>query len=492
MKKGVWVNNAFVDSSTGDVLRVLDPATEEVVDEVLAGGVADVDRAVQAAYAAAPDWRRMPAVERAELLREAAERLRTQREELARLLTRETGRTVIKNRGYVEFSADTFAFYAEMGRNERGRVIASPEASQLSLVLHEPHGVVACIVPWNYPLLLLSWKVAPALAAGNTVVIKPATQTPLTTLKLADAFDHFPAGVVNIVAGRGSQVGDPLVTHPRVPMIAFTGSVETGKHIMRLAADRLKRVNLELGGKDAFVICPDADLELAAQAAAWAAFLNAGQVCTSAERIYVDQAVGTDFLDAFLDITENLVIGHGMDERTEITPMIGARERDAVDAQVQQAAQAGGEVVAGGRVPPGFARGFFYEPTVVVGAHQQLALADIVQTETFGPVAPVMQFDSFEDAIALCNDSPYGLGANLFTHDARRVKQFFEEVQAGSIWINDPLVDNVAGPFGGFKSSGIGRELGTEGLEAFREPKHVHWEMEGGRKPWWFPLGGSV
>lgn len=488
MTKGLWIHNAFVDSQTADALEVIDPATEEVIDAVQTAGPADVDRAVRAAHNAFPGWRRMPAVERAALLREVAERLRSRREELAVLLTRETGRTLGKNRGYVDFSADTFGFYAEMSRNERGRVIASPEPSQLSLVLHEPHGVVACIVPWNYPLLLLVWKVAPALAAGNTVVIKPATQTPLTTLALAHCFEHLPAGVVNIVVGRGSQVGDPLVTHPLVPMIAFTGSVETGKHIMRLAADGLKRVNLELGGKDAFVVCPDADLELAAQAVTWAAFLNAGQVCTSAERIYVDKAAYPEFLDTLVGLTRNLVIGHGMDEQTEITPMIGAGEREAVDAQVKAAVRAGAEVVAGGRTPPGFDRGFFYEPTIVVNARHDM---DLMQTETFGPVAPVMQFATFEEAIALCNDSPYGLGANLFTHDARRVKQFFEEVQAGSIWVNDPLIDNVAGPFGGFKWSGIGRELGTEGFETFREPKHIHWEIEGGHKPWWFPWGRS-
>lgn len=488
MIQGLWINNEFVDSAAGDVLDVIDPATEEVVERVQAGGPEDVDRAVQAAHAAFPAWRKMPAGERAALLRGAADALRERREALARLLTRETGRTLIKNRGYVDFSADTFSFYAEYGRNERGRVIASPEPSQLSLVLHEPHGVVACIVPWNYPLLLLSWKLAPALAAGNTVVIKPATQTPLTTLALTECFADVPPGVVNVVVGRGSQVGDPLVRHPQVPMIAFTGSVETGKHIMRVAADGLKRVNLELGGKDALVICPDADLELAAQAVSWAAFLNAGQVCTSAERIFVEQARYGDFLDALSAVTKNLVIGSGMDERTEITPMIGANERTTVHRQVQRAVEAGATVVAGGRVPPEMERGFFYEPTIVTDVTAEM---DVMQTETFGPVAPVMQVSSFGEAIELCNASPYGLGANLFTNDPRKVKQFFEEVQAGSIWINDPLVDNVAGPFGGFKWSGIGRELGSEGLEAFREPKHVHWEIEGGRKPWWFPLGGG-
>lgn len=488
MIRGLWINNEFVDSSTDDVLEVIDPATEEVVEVVQAGGPDDVDRAVRAARAAFPGWRKMPAIERADLLRQAAEQLRARREELAHLLTRETGRTLIKNRGYVDFTADTFTFYGELGRNERGRVIASPEPSQLSLVLHEPHGVVACIVPWNYPLLLLSWKLAPALAAGNTVVIKPATQTPLTTLALADCFAHFPPGVVNIVVGRGSTVGDPLVRHPDVPMIAFTGSVETGKHIMRVAADGLKRVNLELGGKDAFIVCPDADLELAAQAVSWASFLNAGQVCTSAERIYVERERYGDFLDALTHVTENLVIGSGLDERTEITPMIGSKEREAVHRQVKRALDAGATVVAGGRVPPQMERGFFYEPTIVTDVTHDM---DVMQTETFGPVAPVMQVSNFEEAIEFCNASPYGLGANLFTNDPLKVKRFFEEVQAGSIWINDPLVDNVAGPFGGFKWSGIGRELGSEGLETFREPKHVHWDIEGRRKPWWFPLGGN-
>jgi len=337
----LWIDGRFVESSTGATLSVIDPATEEVVDVVPKGGPADADKAVAAAKAAFPAWKKTTAWARADLLVEIARRFRQHQEGLALTLTRETGRTLRKNRGYATWAATCFEYYAGLIRDRRGRVIPSAEPGQLNLVIKEPIGVVGCIVPFNYPLLLLAWKVAPALAAGNTVVIKPASQTPLMTLDLHAIFDHLPHGVVNIITGSGSEVGDALVRHPDVPCIAFTGSTEVGKHIYRLGADRMKRLHLELGGSDAAIVCADADLESASRAVAWTAFLNAGQVCTSAERIYVEESIAGRFLEQFEALTKALVVGPGMNEKTEVTPLIGRKERDAVEARVADAGREG-------------------------------------------------------------------------------------------------------------------------------------------------------
>ncbi len=479
----LWINGQNRVGSAGS-RQVINPANEEVVADVGWGTKADAGLAVAAARDAFSTWRRVPVPERTEMLHEAARRLRQNSEQIATELTLETGRTLRKNVGYVEWSAQALDYYAELARNHRGRVISSPEASQLSLVLKVPLGVVAAIVPWNYPLLLLIWKIAPALAAGNTVVIKPATYTPWTTLGLSAIFDHLPSGVVNIVTGSGAEVGEMLVGHPDVRMIAFTGSTEVGQSIMRRAADDMKHVHLELGGKDPLIVCEDADIETAARAAVWGGFLNAGQVCTSIERVYVHRDIYEPFLDRVVTLTRSLVVGQGLDPETEVTPMIRPSERAAVDAQVRAAVAAGAEVQIGGRTPIDKPRGYYYEPTILTGLAEEM---EVMREETFGPVLPVVPVDDFDEALRRANSSLYGLGATLFTNDAKRVRRYMEEIEAGNVWVNDPLIDNVAGPFGGMKRSGIGRELGEEGLEEFLETKHVHWEMEAGIKPWWYP-----
>lgn len=480
----LWIGGQFSDGSGGAPYAIVDPATEEPAGEAARGGLRDLEAAVAAAKGAFPAWKRLSPFVRADLLVEIARRLRERREPYAVTLTHETGRTLRKNRGYVDWSATCFEYYAGLIRDRRGRVIPSAEPDQLNLVLKEPLGVVGCIVPWNYPLLLLAWKVAPALAAGNTVVIKPSSQTPLMTLDLHEVFDHLPAGVVNLITGAGGEVGDALVKHPDVPCIAFTGSTEVGRHLFRLGADRIKKLHLELGGSDAVIVCADADLEIAARATAWAAFLNAGQVCTSAERIFVERPAHDRFVEALAGFTKSLVVGPGMDERSEVTPLIARAERERVEAAVAGAVKEGAAVVAGGRRPAHLAKGWYYEPTVLAGARPGMTL---LREEIFGPVAPVLPFADFDEALRLANASPYGLGATLFSNDPVRVRRYYEEIEAGNVWVNDPLVDNPAGPFGGVKLSGLGRELGEEGLEEFQQTKHVHWEMKARPKPWWFP-----
>jgi betaine-aldehyde dehydrogenase len=481
----MWINNESVPSADGATFPVHDPATEDVIDEVPKGSSADAQRAITAANAAFRQWRTITAGERADMLHEVARKLRERAEDLATLLTREGGKPLKENIDEMSWSAACFDYYAEMGRNSRGRVIPSVEPSQLALVLKEPYGTVACIVPWNYPILLMAWKVAPALAAGNTVVLKPSEMTPLSTLACTAIFEHLPPGVVNIVTGYG-DVGRELVVNRGTQMVAFTGSVATGREIARLAAEQIKKVHLELGGKDAFIVAEDADLDVAVPGVAWAALLNAGQVCTSTERVYVHESIRAQFTDRLVDFVRSLRLGPGMEPKTDIGPVIGEKYRAKVEEHVNEAKAQGAKILTGGRRPPQFERGYFYEPTVLANVDHSFR---IMREETFGPTIPIMGFSSFDEAIALANDSDYGLGANLFTHDPKKVKQYYEEVKAGTLWVNDPLTDNDAGPFGGMKLSGGARELGQEGLEEFMETKHVHWDFEMQPKAWWYPYG---
>jgi acyl-CoA reductase-like NAD-dependent aldehyde dehydrogenase len=471
-------------SGTGTTLAVENPATEETLAEVALPADDQVDAVIAAARDAAREWARMPAIERGELLHEVASRLRARTDEIARVMTLEGGKPLVENSDEVGWTAAAFDYYAEIGRNFAGRVVPSIEATQLALVLKEPVGVVVCIVPWNYPLLLLAWKLAPALAAGNTTVCKPSELTPLSTLTLAPCFDHMPPGVVNLLAG-GGDVGARMVADERVDCVAFTGSVETGKAIARVCADRIARINLELGGKDPFIVCEDvaANVDVAARGGAWAAYLNAGQVCTSAERFYVMDSVYDDFLQAFVDHTETLVVGDPLDPETDIGPLVSAGQRDKVAAQVEGAVAAGATLVRGAdsREP-----GYFFTPAVVTGAPEE---TDLLREETFGPVAPIVRVRSLDEAIELANSTRFGLGANVYTRDLANVVRCMREIKAGTVWFNDPLTDNDAAPFGGMKQSGLGRELGQEGLEAFQETKHVHIETQIAPKEWWYPYG---
>jgi acyl-CoA reductase-like NAD-dependent aldehyde dehydrogenase len=482
----MWINGEYTTGRSGKVIEVRNPATEEIIDTAPAGNAADVERAVTAARAAFPAWKKLPAGQKAEMLHEVAQKLSERTEEFARLLTLEGGKPLVENRDEMGWSAACFRYYAELGRNSRGRVIPSIEESQLALVLKEPYGVVGAIVPWNYPILLMAWKVAPALAAGNTVVIKPSELTPLSTLLFAELFAHLPPGVVNIVSGYGPDCGEPLVLDPHVRVIAFTGSLATGQRIAQLAAPMMKKLHLELGGKDAFIVAEDANLEVAVPGVAWAALLNTGQVCTSTERVYVHESIAPEFIERITAYARGLRLGAGMEPETDMGPLIDDRFRVKVEAQVEEARAQGAKILTGGQRPPQLARGYFYEPTVLTNLNHSMS---IMREETFGPTIPIMTYRTFDEAIALANDSKYGLGANLYTHDPLKAKRFFEEVEAGTLWINDPLTDNDAGPFGGLKMSGGARELGEEGLEEFRETKHVHWDFEGGLKPWWYPYG---
>jgi acyl-CoA reductase-like NAD-dependent aldehyde dehydrogenase len=480
-----YINGQFTKGKSAESIDVINPATEQVLDSVPRGTKDDAHAAADAAHKAFQEWRRTPANVRATMMHEAAAKMRAHREKIVHLLTEEEGKPIPENDEEFEWLATTFDYYAELGRHERGRVLPSGEYSQLNLVLKEPYGVAACIVPWNYPLLLLAWKMAPALAAGNTVVIKPSELTPLSTLYLAEhCWDHFPPGVINIVNGYGNEVAEPLVIHPDVPVIAFTGSLAVGQMIASLAAPLMKKLHLELGGKDAFVVSDDADPELAARALAYAALTNAGQVCTSTERVYLPKKRAKDFTEALVEHVRKLRLGPGIEPTTDIGPMIGAKYREKVEQHIAEAASQGAQVLTGGKRPQSPSKGYFFEPTILTNVNHSMK---IMREETFGPAIPLMHYDSFDEAIALTNDCVYGLGACLLTSDPLKAKLFMEEVKAGTVWINDPLTDNYAGPFGGMKLSGGARELGQEGLDEFRETKHVHWDFSPSVKPYWYP-----
>ncbi|MBW8011527.1 MAG: aldehyde dehydrogenase [Chloroflexi bacterium] len=481
----MYINGEFSSGHAKEAIPVIDPATEEVISEVPQGIEKDSLNAVAAAKSAFDIWQKMPANERAEALHLVATKIRDHHDELVKLLIREEGKPIPESDEELWWVEETFDYYAEIARHDRGYVIPPGDPDQFNFVLKEPWGVVGCIVPWNFPLLLLAWKIAPALAAGNTVVIKPSELTPLSTLRMVEvACAHLPPGVINVVTGYGPEVAEPWVTHPDVRMIAFTGSLAVGQRIAGLAAPMMKKLHLELGGKDPMVIAPDVDLDIAVSGLAYSALLNTGQVCTSTERVYVHESIFTHFSEKLVDFVGKLRLGNGLDENTDLGPMIRDRFRKKVEDHVKDAVEAGAKVLIGGDCPAELERGFFLKPAVIVDVDHSMR---IMRDETFGPVIPLMAYRDFDEAIQLVNDNKYGLGACLMTQDAKLVKRYFEEVHAGTIWINDPLTDNFAGPFGGMKMSGLGRELGQEGYDEFCQVKHVHWDIEGKFKDYWYP-----
>ncbi|MBE0410094.1 MAG: aldehyde dehydrogenase [Anaerolineales bacterium] len=481
----MYIAGEITSGSNRESIAIINPATEEVLGEVPSGKADDINNAVNAGLTAYQEWRFTPASERAEALHQVAAKIRARHDEFVKLLTLEEGKPIPESDEELWWTEETFDYYAELGRHDRGLVVPPGEPGQFNFTLKEPWGVVGCIVPWNYPLLLLAWKVAPALAAGNTVVVKPSELTPLTTLKLATiACDQLPEGVFNVVTGYGREAGEPLVTHPDVRMVAFTGSLATGQRIAKLTAHEMKKLHLELGGKDAMVIAPDVDLDVSIRSLAYASLLNTGQVCTSTERVYVHESLFPQFTEELADFVSTLRLGDGLDKNTDIGPMIRDQFREKVEQHISEAVSNGAHLVIGGERPDEFERGFFFRPTILINVNHEMR---IMREETFGPVIPLMPYRDFDEAIRLVNDNPYGLGASLMSNDARLVKRFFEGVEAGTIWINDPLTDNFAGPFGGMKMSGLGRELGQEGFDQFRQVKHVHWDIQGGIKDYWYP-----
>lgn len=482
MEHGVILGGARVPGE-GDAFEVVAPHTGAVVATVAAASTAQVRAAVETAAAAHPGWRDAAQDDRSAALLRAADLVEARADEILAVVTEETGRSITRNRVYVAWTATVLRQYAWLARHDRGRVVPSNDADQLSMILRRPFGVVAAIAPYNYPLALLVHKVAPALATGNTVVMKGAAETTRTTLLFAEILAAaMPAGVVSAVAG-GREVGEALVAADGVDLVAFTGSTTVGRAIGAACADLVRPVLLELGGKDPAIVAPDADLSVAVPGVVWAAFLNAGQVCTSTERVYVHRSRYEEFLAGAADLTGRLRVGDPFDPATEIGPLRTEAGRRRVLADLDDATTRGARVVTGGdpRDP-----GFYLRPALVADADHTMRL---MTEETFGPVLPVMPYDDIDEAFALAADTPYGLGASLYTADARLVKRAYERLIVGNLWINEAVVDNPAAPFGGQRASGNARELGVEGLHAYTYPTHVHWNIEARPKEWWFTGG---
>ena len=455
---------------------IYNPANQEAVAEVAVGSRQDARLALQAAERAFLLWSKTSSQKRGEILHEAAGRVRDSSERIARLLTLEQGKPLKYARTEVLSSADVLDYYAEEGKRNYGEWITGPRSR--SIVLRQPIGVAALITPWNYPVDLLAWKVAPCLAAGCTFVAKPPSLAPLAATEFVRAVSQagLPAGAANVVHGPGGEVGAELVESPISRKIAFTGETATGRSIMAAAAAHIKRVSLELGGQSPFIVCADADIKAAAASAAQRAFSNMGQICISVNRIYVADEVAEAFTDELVGRAEGFKIGSGLDPDVDLGPMFSRAQRVKIREHVADALEKGAELLSGGREPEGeaYEKGYFFLPTVLDRADHKMK---VMQEETFGPVAPLMKFKSLEEAISLANDSPYGLAAYIFTSDLKTALLAAEGLEAGGIGVNVNNVVDLQAPFGGWKESGIGRELGRWGLEAYMETKHIRLGM---------------
>jgi acyl-CoA reductase-like NAD-dependent aldehyde dehydrogenase len=484
MVRPVYINGKYVAAKSNKTIEVKNPATLAPLDSIAACGDADLDAAVKAARAAQNDWWRLSGVTKADLMREVAVKMRKKKHEIGKLMTLETGKPLIEAVDCVAWCAQCFDYYAEVGRSNIGVTVPPGADHQVNFVRKEPYGVVGCIAPFNFPLLLMVWKVAPAIAAGNTTVCKPPHQNPLAGLLLGECYDGLPPGVINIITGAG-DTGGLMLSHPGIDMIAFTGSTPVGKHIASVAGGQLKKINLELGGIDPLIVFGDADLDVAVPGAAWARLLNCGQVCTSSKRIYVVDSIYEEFTKRIVEHVKTLKVGDPMDTKTDIGPLISADAVDKIEKQVATVLSEGGKLLLGGkRMSPNGLKGHFYEPTIITNVkHGGIATTE----ELFGPVISIFRVKDADEAIEKANDSEYGLGANIYTKSLELAMKAMDNIKAGSFWINDPLADNNAAPFGGMRHSGIGRELGAEGLDAFREPKHVHLDYKMERKADWFP-----
>ncbi|HZP53180.1 gamma-aminobutyraldehyde dehydrogenase [Actinocrinis sp.] len=485
-----YIGGGLKRARGGETQAVIDPATGRTVVLADLAGPDDVDAAVAAARRAFPEWSGAAPGERSAALQRLATLLDGRSDELARTESTQTGKPIRLSTGFdVPGTLDNVAFFAGAARHLEGKAQAEYSADHASAVRREAIGVVGSIAPWNYPLQMAAWKILPAIAAGNTIVLKPAEITPLTALMFAQACTEagIPDGVVNVVTGTGPVAGEALIGHPDVNMVSFTGSTPVGKRVAQLAAETVKRVHLELGGKAPFVVFDDADLEAAVHGAVAGSLINTGQDCTAATRAYVHRSLFDEFVAGVADLFAKVRLGDPFDEATDLGPLSSHRQRDRVAAYVERARAQGAKVVVGGEEPAElrgtrWADGAYYRPTLITGAPQD---SEIVREEIFGPVLVALPFDGDDEAIRLANDTPFGLAASAWTKDLVRAHRASRDIKAGCVWINDhiPIVSEM--PHGGFKQSGYGKDMSAYSFEEYTQVKHVMHDVTGtARKAW--------
>ncbi|HLV97745.1 MAG TPA: aminobutyraldehyde dehydrogenase [Ktedonobacterales bacterium] len=490
------IQGELVKSSNGKMVDDISPATGEVIAQVPETTLDDMNRAVAAAREAFDDgrWSGLPHSQRAATLEKLASLVDQHAGELAALESQDTGKPIkLARDSDIPFASDNLHFFAGAARHLAGTASSEYTGGHTSIIRREPVGVVASVAPWNYPFMMAGWKLGPALAAGNTVVFKPSPETPLTALKLGElALEAgIPAGVLNIIAD-GPEIAPSLVSHKDVNMVSITGSTRSGKYVMRAAADNIKRVHLELGGKAPFIVYDDADLEAAANGAVAGGYVNCGQDCTAATRIYVQDGLYDAFLASFLSKVKQIRVGDPASESTDMGSLISARQRDNVEGYVERALRGGANILVGGKRAsiPGFEKGFFFEPTVIAEDRND---AEIVQNEVFGPVVVVSRFKTEEEALAKANGVVYGLAASVWTRDIYKAMRASKSLLFGTVWVNDHLPLTSEMPHGGYKESGIGKDMSMYAFEEYTQIKHVMIELSGeARKGWHYTIFGDA
>jgi acyl-CoA reductase-like NAD-dependent aldehyde dehydrogenase len=473
----LFINGAWEASRSGKTFDVLDPATGECVGAAQSGTADDAGRAVEAAHAAFHGWSRMPAQDRGKILKKAAALARQRADELGRILTLEQGKPLKEAVGEVRASADALEYFGEQAWSIEGDILPPNKSNRRDWVVKQPLGVVVAISPWNYPVLLMAWKLGPALVTGNTIVAKPPTETPLA-VGMFTALIHeagAPAGVVNIITGRGSALGPALIQHPRTAKVAITGQTDTGKKVMEMAAPGLKQVSLELGGHTPLIVFPDADLGKAIEGGVLRSFRNMGQICNAINRIYVHNSILDRYVDGFLETTRKLTIDHGLND-PDLGPMCTRGGVEKTKAHTADAISKGAQLLAGGKAPQGekYARGSFFEPTVLTRVNHDML---VMREETFGPIAPIMGFDTVDQAIAYANDTAYGLVAYVYTQDLRTMLRMSEELECGTVGVNNVAGGEFPYPYAGWKASGLGVENSRYAVDQYLRLKHVRIEL---------------
>lgn len=476
LHRRMYINGEWVKAELQATRDIINPFDQEVIAIVPEGDRIDAQKAIEAARKAFDEgpWPHIPGAERGRKLYQLAELIERNNEELARLETLDTGKTLVESRADMDGISAVFRYYAGLTDKDGGEMIQTPMKDAISQLVREPVGVCGQITPWNYPLLQASWKIAPALAAGCTLVLKPSEITPLTTLKIAELIEEvgFPQGVVNIVTGPGATVGATLAESDDVDLISFTGGGTTGRKVMQAASRNFKKVALELGGKNPNVVFADSDFETAVDYALNAVYFHAGQVCSAGTRLIMEESYHDRFVAALVDRVKKIRLGNGMVESTQMGPLISAEHRAKIEKYVAIGKQEGAKLLIGGKRPQAeeLSKGFFFEPTIFDGCSSEMR---IVQEETFGPILTIETFRTEEEAIQLANDSIYGLAGAIWTQDMNRAQRVSRKMRMGTVWINDYHPYFPQAPWGGYKQSGIGRELGKVGLEEYTEQKHI-------------------